>query len=192
MLNQALLFLLDTLLSLLAAAFLLRFQMQAMRTPFRNPIGQFLLAATDFAVKPLRRIIPGLGGLDWASLLAAWATQMVLVTATFLLAGQAAGIPAAFGGLAFLALVKLLSLWINLLIWTVILSAILSWVQPYHWLNGLAGSLVQPFLRPLQKVIPTLGGVDLSPLVLILFGQLLLILPIAWLEQLALRLLSIV
>jgi YggT family protein len=192
MLNQALLFLLDTLLSLVAAAFLLRFQMQAMRTPFRNPIGQFLLAATDFAVKPLRRIIPGLGGLDWASLLAAWATQMVLVTATFLLAGQAAGIPAAFGGLAFLAVVKLLSLGINLLIWTVILSAILSWVQPYHWLNSLAGSLVQPFLRPLQKVIPTLGGVDLSPLVLILFGQLLLILPIAWLEQLALRLLSIV
>ncbi len=192
MLINAARYLAEVVFGLFSLALLLRFYMQLLRAPFRNPAGQFLLAATDFAVKPLRRIIPGLGGLDWASLLAAWATQMVLVTATFLLAGQAAGIPAAFGGLAFLALVKLLSLWINLLIWTVILSAILSWVQPYHWLNGLAGSLVQPFLRPLQKVIPTLGGVDLSPLVLILFGQLLLILPIAWLEQLALRLLSIV
>ena len=86
-------------------------------------------------------------------------------------------------------MVKLLGLGINLLIWIVILSAILSWVQPYHWLNGLAGSLVQPLLRPVQKFIPTLGGVDLSPLALILCGQLLLILPIAWLEQLALRLL---
>lgn len=188
MLNQALLFLLDTLLSLVAAAFLLRFMMQLMRTSFRNPIGQFLLAATDFAVKPLRRIIPGFLGWDWASLAAAWATQMALVTAGFLLTGQAASLTAAFGGLAVLALVKLLGLGINLLIWIVILSAILSWVQPYHWLNGLAGSLVQPLLRPVQKFIPTLGGVDLSPLVLILCGQLLLILPIAWLEQFALRL----
>lgn len=188
MMNQALLFLLDTLLSLVAAAFLLRFQMQLMRAPFRNPFGQFLLAATDFAVKPLRRIIPGTLGWDWSSLVAAWATEMILVTATFLLLGHATGFPAALGTLAFLALVKLLGLGINLLIWSVIISAILSWVQPYHWLNGLASSLVQPFLRPLQKVIPTIGNVDLSPLALILLGQLLLMLPIAWLEQFAMRL----
>lgn len=189
MLNQALLFLLDTLLSLVAGAFLLRFQMQLMRAPFRNPLGQFLLAATDFAVKPLRRIIPGLLGWDWASLTAAWAAQLLLVTVTFLLLGHAAAFPAALGGLAFLATVKLLALGINLLIWTVIISAILSWVQPYHWLNALAGSLVQPLLRPLQRFIPTIGNVDLSPLALILLGQLVLMLPIAWLEQLALRLL---
>ncbi len=187
MLNQALLFLLDTLLTLVAVAFLLRFQMQLMRVPFRNPVGQFLLAATDFAVKPLRRIIPGLLGWDWASLAAAWATQMLLVTATFLLLGHATAFPAALGGIAFLAVVKLLSLAVNLLIWTAIASAVLSWVQPYHWLNGLAHSLVQPFLRPLQKLIPTIGNVDLSVLVLILLGQLVLMLPIAWLEQLAAR-----
>ncbi|MBZ0104780.1 MAG: YggT family protein [Sulfuricella denitrificans] len=188
MASQALLFLLDALLSLVAGAFLLRFQMQLMRAPFRNPAGQFLLAVTDFAVKPLRRIIPGLMGWDWASLAAAWTCQLALVIATFLLLGHTANVPAALGGLAFLAMVKLLALWINLLIWIVIISAVLSWVQPYHWLNGLAGSLVQPLLRPVQKFIPPIGGVDLSPLALILFGQLLLMLPVAWLEQLALRL----
>jgi YggT family protein len=188
MLNQALLFLLDVLLSLVAGAFLLRFQMQLMRAPFRNPLGQFLLAATDFAVKPLRRILPGFLGLDWASLVAAWATQLALVTATYLLLGHAIDLPGALGGLAFLATVKLLGLGVNLLIWIVIISAILSWVQSYHWLNSLAGSLVQPLLRPLQRIIPTIGNVDLSPLVLILLGQLVLMVPIAWLEQLAVRL----
>lgn len=189
MVNQALLFLLNTLLTLLAAAFLLRFQMQLMRTPFRNPVGQFLLAVTDFAVKPLRRIVPGVLGWDWASLVAAWTAELILVISTFMLLGHGASFPTALGGLAFLAMVKLLGLGVNVLIWTVVVSAILSWVQPYHWLNGLAGSLVQPLLRPVQKLIPTLGGVDLSPLALILLGQLVLMLPIAWLEQLALRLL---
>ena len=188
MLNQALLFLLDTLLTLVAAAFLLRFQMQLMRASFRNPVGQFLQAATDFAVKPLRRIIPGALGLDWASLVAAWMTQITLVTATFLLLGHGMSFSTSLGGIAFLSIVKLLGLAVNVLIWTVIVSAILSWVQPYHWLNALAGSLVHPLLRPLQKFIPAIGGVDLSPLALILIGQLLLMLPIAWLEQLALRL----
>ncbi|MDO8891392.1 MAG: YggT family protein [Sulfurimicrobium sp.] len=184
MLNQALLFLIDTLLTLVAVAFLLRFQMQLMRVPFRNPVGQFLLAVTDFAVKPLRRILPGWLGWDWSSLVAAWAAQMFLVTATALLLGHGTTFPA-IGGLAFLAAIKLLALAVNLVIWTAIVSAILTWVQPYHWLNGFAHSLVQPFLRPLQKLIPTIGNVDLSVLALILLGQLVLMLPIAWLEQLA-------
>jgi YggT family protein len=188
MLNQALLFLLDTLLSLVAGAFLLRFYMQLLRAPFRNPVGQFLLAATDFAVKPLRRIIPGVLGWDWASLVAAWATEILLVTTTFWLLGHAAAFPAALGGLAILAAVKLLALSVNLLIWTVIISAVLSWVQPRHWFNSLAGGLAWPFLRPLQRLIPTIGNVDLSPLVLILLCQLILMLPIAWLERLAVQL----
>lgn len=188
MASQALLFLLETLLSLVAGAFLLRFQMQLMRIPFRNPLGNFLLAVTDFAVKPLRRVVPGLLGLDWASLLAAWLTELLLVCATFLVLGHAAAFPGALGGLAFLALVKLVALGVNLVIWTTIVSAVFSWIQPYHWLNGLAGALVRPFLRPLQRVIPPIANVDLSPLALILLGQVVLMLPVAWLEQFALRL----
>lgn len=188
MLSQALLFLLDTLFSLIAGAFLLRFYMQLLRAPFRNPAGQFLLAVTDFAVKPLRRIVPGMLGWDLASLLAAWFSEILLISTTFLLLGHAGAFPGALAGLVFLAAVKLLSLSVNLLIWTVIISAVLSWVQPRHWFNGLAGALAWPFLRPLQRIVPPIANVDLSPLVLILLCQLILMLPIAWLEQLAVQL----
>lgn len=187
MISQTLLFLLDTLLSAVAGAFLLRFYMQLMRAPFRNPAGHFLLALTDFAVKPLRRVLPGLWGWDWASLAAAWTVQYILLFATALLLGT---VPAVgnLAGLGVLALVKLAALSVNLLIWTVIVTAVLSWVQPHHWLNSVAAPLVRPFLRPLQRVIPLIGSVDLSPLALILLCQVALMLPIAWLEQLAARL----
>jgi len=188
MLDQALIFLLETLGSLLAGAFLLRFYMQLRRAPFRNPLGHFLLAATDFAVKPLRRIIPGLLGWDWASLVAAWLTLFSLVFSIFALSGQIAGFSAALLGLAFMASVKLLALFVQLLIWIVIIAALFSWIQPHHWINSFVSGLVQPLLRPLQKILPLVGNVDLSPLALILILQLILMLPIAWLAQFAPRL----
>lgn len=183
MLNQALVFLLETLGSLMAGAFLLRFYMQIRRAPFRNPLGTFLLAATDFAVRPLRRIIPGLMGWDLASLCAAWLTELLLISSIFALASLAASLPAALPGLALLASVKLLALFIHLLIWIVIIAALFSWFQPYHWAGSFVSGLVQPWLRPLQKILPLVGNVDLSPLALILILQLILMAPIAWLEQ---------
>ncbi|MDP2828721.1 MAG: YggT family protein [Sulfuricellaceae bacterium] len=188
MLNQAVLFLLETLTSLLAGAFLLRFYMQLRRAPFRNPLGNFLLAATDFAVKPLRRVIPGLLGWDWASLVAAWLTELALVSGIIALSGHELALPAALAGVSFMAAVKLLALAVHMLIWIVVITAIFSWVQPHHWINAFAGGLVQPLLRPLQKVLPLVGNVDLSPLALILILQLILMAPIAWLEQFAVRL----
>lgn len=188
MLNQAMLFLLETLSSLLAGAFLLRFYMQLRRAPFRNPLGHFLLAATDFAVKPLRRVIPGLLGWDWASLVAAWLTELALVSGIVALSGHELTLPAALAGLSFMAAVKMLALAVHLLIWIVVITAVFSWVQPYHWINTFASGLVQPLLRPLQKVLPLVGNVDLSPLALILILQLILMAPIAWLEQFAVHL----
>jgi len=83
MIEGALKFLIQTLVNLFVIAVLLRFMMQLFRVPFRNPFAQFIVAITDFAVKPLRRVIPGLFGLDWACLVLAWLVELGVVTAGY-------------------------------------------------------------------------------------------------------------
>lgn len=190
MLIQALQFLLETILGLFALAALLRFFLQMVRAPFRNPFSQFIAALTDFAVKPLRKVVPGLFGMDMASLVLAWLTEFLLVLVLFWLGGLfllKSG-PAILAAAAFMAVVKLLTLSIYIVLGAVFIQAILSWVNPYSPLAPLLNSLAGPFLRPVQRVIPPIANVDLSPLVLLVIGQLLLMLPIAWLESLALHL----
>ena len=190
MLTQALQFLLETLLGLFALAALLRFYLQLMRAPFRNPFSQFIAALTDFAVKPLRRVIPGLLGLDLASLALAWLVEFALLLALFWLAGiflLKSG-PSVFLAIALLAGVKLLKMSIYILLGAVFIQAILSWVNPYSPLAPVLHSLTEPFLRPARRLIPPLANVDLSPLVVLLVGELLLMVPIAWLESLAMQL----
>jgi YggT family protein len=183
MLNQALRFLLDTAFGFLVYAALLRFIMQWLRAPFRNPIGQAVTALTDWAVKPLRRVLPGFGGYDWASLVFAWLGQLLWLVALAALAGtEFSATVVAY--LAVLALVELIraSLWI--LIGAVFLQAILSWIAPDGPLAGVLNALTFRVLAPIRRVIPPLGGtLDLSPLIVIVLAQLALILPVAWLEQ---------
>lgn len=188
MLSQALIFLLETAFNLLVLAALLRFFMQLFRAPFRNPVAQFVVALTDFAVKPLRRIIPGLGGLDLASLLFAWLAELILLVLVFAIRYQALPDAAAFPALITLSLIALLRLTIYLLIGVVLVQAVLSWVSPYHPMMSLFSTLTQPFLKPIRRFVPLVGGVDLSPLVLLVICQLILMLPIAWLELEAVRL----
>lgn len=190
MLNQALQFLLETVLGLFALAALLRFYLQLMRAPFRNPVSQFIAALTDFAVKPLRRVIPGLLGMDLASLLLAWLVEFILLLALFWLAGiflLKSG-PSIYLAIGFLAAVKLLKLSIYIVLGAVFIQAILSWVNPHTPLTPVLNSLANPFLRPVRRFVPLLANVDLSPLVILLLGELLLMLPVAWLESLAMRL----
>ena len=176
---------LEVFFGLFIYGFLLRFLMQALRAPFRNPAGQAVIALTDWAVKPLRRVIPGAGGYDWASLVAAWLTQVALIATLY--AVFSSGF-AAFSGNGVLyvlasAAVQLLKTTITLAMVVVIVQAILSWVAPDGPLAGLLNALTFPFLRPLRRVIPPIGGaLDLSPLVLIVVLQLLLMLPVRWLE----------
>lgn len=183
--EQILKYLIDVVFGLFTYALLLRFVMQAMRAPFRNPLGQAVIALTDWAVKPLRRVIPGAGGYDWASLVAAWLTQVALIATLY--AVFSSGF-AAFSGNGVLyvlasAAVQLLKTTITLAMVVVIVQAILSWVAPDGPLAGLLNALTFPFLRPLRRVIPPIGGaLDLSPLVLIVVLQLLLMLPVRWLE----------
>src|ERR1700732_2415591 len=183
MLSQALRFLIDTAFGFLVYAALLRFIMQWLRAPFRNPIGQAVTALTDWVVKPLRRLVPGFGGYDWASLLFAWIGQVLWLAALAAL-GSAEFSGTLAGYLLVLALVELLraSLWI--LIGAVFLQAILSWIAPDGPLAGVLNALTFRVLAPIRRVIPPLGGsLDLSPLIVIVLAQLALILPVAWLEQ---------
>jgi YggT family protein len=187
---QALQFLLETLFGLFVLAVLLRFYLQWARAPFRNPVSQFIAALTDFAVKPLRRIIPGLLGLDLASLVLAWLVEYVMLLAISWLGGLfllQAG-PSIFLAIAFLAVVKLLKISIYILLGAVFIQAILSWINPHTPLAPVLSRLTDPFLLPLRRVVPLLANVDLSPLVLFIICELVLMVPLAWLESLAMQL----
>ena len=181
--DQALRFLLDTAFGLLTYAFLLRFMMQWQRAPFRNPFGQAVTALTDWAVKPMRRALPGYRGLDWATLVLAWLAQLAWLVALFFVLGTGALTGAGAMTLALLACVELLKAAIWILIIVVIVQAILSWVAPDGPLAGLLNALTFRFLAPIRRVIPPLGGtLDLSPLIVIVIAQLVLMLPMRWLE----------
>jgi YggT family protein len=188
MMDQALKFLLDTAFGLFTYAFLLRFAMQWLRAPFRNAIGQAVTALTDWAAKPLRRVLSGWRGIDWSTLALAWVTQFVwLVSLRVLVAGGGLG-GTIVATLALLALVELLKAAVWLLIIIVFAQAILSWTMPESPLGGLLNALSFRFLRPIRRIIPPLGGtLDISPLILIVLLQLVLIVPVPWLEVMALR-----
>ena len=191
MINQAIIFLLETVFHLFVLAAMLRFYMQVFRASFRNPVAQFVVALTDFAVKPLRRIIPGLGGLDLASLFLAWMTEFVLLILVFLVRTQTLPEGGALTAMLFLAFIALIRLSLYLLIAVVLVQAVLSWVSPYHPMMPLFDTLSRPFLKPFRKLIPLIGGVDLSPLALLVVCQLILMVPVSWLELEAARLLQV-
>jgi YggT family protein len=186
---QALKLLLDTAFGLLTYSFLLRFAMQWLRAPFRNPAGQAVTALTDWAVKPLRRVLPGFRGVDWSTLLLAWLAQFLWLLALALVVGRAGVDAAALVTLALLAGVELIKAMLWLLIIVVIAQAVLSWTAPDGPLAGVLNALTFRFLTPIRRVIPPIGGtLDLSPLILIVGVQILLMLPVAWLEGVVLTL----
>lgn len=176
MLVQILLLLIGTAADLLTVAFLARFALQVVRAPFRNPVGQFLLAATNWAVMPTRRLIPSIAGYDTASLLLAWLCQaMFLGLATGLGGGLATATASALIGIAVIAVLETIKVSIYLVMGVVLISAVFSWVNPYAPMADTFNQLARPLLRPFQRFIPPLGGIDLSPLALLLALQILLI-----------------
>jgi YggT family protein len=187
MIGPALKFLLDTAFGLLTYAFLLRFAMQWLRAPFRNPVGQALTALTDWAVKPLRRVLPGFRGFDWSTLLLAWLAQFLWLLAVGWLLGSGGLSGTAVAVLALVAAIELLKAALWLLIVVVFVQAILSWVAPDGPVAGLLNALTYRFLAPVRRIVPPLGGtLDLSPLIVIVLAQLTLMLPVHWLETLVL------
>ena len=163
-----------TLADLLALALLARFMMQWAGAPFRNPVGQFVLAVTDWIVLPVRKVVPGLFGLDWASFLLAWLAQILYLTGALLLSGLAASGPAAMLLVGASALFHTLRLMLQLASAIVIIAALMSWIAPFSPLAPLFNRLTAPLLGPVQRWLPPIGGVDLSPLVVLLVFQVLL------------------
>ena len=192
MISQAIAFVLDALFHLFIMAALVRFWMQALRASARNPIAQFTMALTDWAVKPLRRIVPGLFNLDWASLIVAFVFEFILQLLLLLVAGGSvvdnpAGV---LPVLLFLAFVKLIRLSVYVFMGAILIQAVLSWVNPYHPVAPFFEALTRPFLKPVQKAIPPIGGVDITPVLVLIFFQLVLMLPVSWLEHETMRMLS--
>lgn len=176
MLANILLLLVNAAGGFLTLMLLARFAMQLQRVSFRNQIGQFVVATTDWLVRPMRRVVPGLFGLDMASLLPAWALQVLLVLFELSLRGAAFSSNAGglLLGLLGVGLLELMQMMIYLVFAIVLVSAVLSWVSPHAPAAPLLHALADPFLRPFRRLLPTIANIDLSPLVLLLVLQVVL------------------
>lgn len=156
-------FLIDTIASFLVLLLLARFHFQWLRVPFRNPMGEFLLATTSWMVVPARRVIPGLAGLDLATLLLAWAVQAAALWAQAWIIGHE---PTATA-IAAVAGVDLVRFSLYILVFAVFVQVAMSWINPDAPLAPLFDMVTRPFLRPLRRFVPPVGRVDLTPMVLL-------------------------
>jgi len=181
--TNPLIFLLDTVFSLYILAIILRFLFQWTHADFYNPISQFLVKITHPPLKLLRRFIPSIGKIDTASIVLALSLQMVTDFSILILKG----IVISFSALIILSLTQLISLLINIFVFAVFARALLSWFDPSHYnpASSLLHSLTEPLLIICRKIIPDLGGIDLSPLVALVFLQLIKMMILPPLNQLA-------
>jgi len=149
----------DTVSTLLAGVLLLRFWMQAVRVRPPFSLGQFMFKTTDWLVLPLRRVLPGLGGFDWASLVGALLVALLSVAIEL-------GVRSAFAVEPWflLSLRSLLHWVIYGFIGLLFLEVIFSWVNPDAPIAPIVRALNQPLMRPLRRFIPPIAGVDLSPI----------------------------
>jgi YggT family protein len=190
MMTNALQFLLHTILGLFILALMLRFYLQLTRAPFQNPVSQAIVVLTNFAVRPVRRVIPAWDGIDLSTLLLAFLAQLLLEVASLWLNDFplfVAGSPVFLAVLG-LAAMQLLKLSIYIFMYAVVIQAILSWINSYTPITPVLDALTRPVLQPVRRYLPTAGGIDFSPLVVIIVAQLLLIILVVPLEQHFLRL----
>lgn len=173
---QAGVFLVEVVFGLYLLAVLLRLLMQLARADFYNPVAQFLVAATNPPLLPLRRVIPGLFGVDWASVV----LLALLKLAELYMTAWMRDFTPAFAGVALVGLAQLLRLTVYIYIVTILVRVVLSWVNPYggraNPMLDLLWSLTEPLLRPARRWIPSFGGLDLSPIAVFVLLELTLIL----------------
>ena len=161
--NEIFVYLIQTLLSLYLLAMLLRFLLQLVRADFYNPICQFLVKITNPLVIPVRRVLPGFGGLDLASLLLAILLQLAGIAAILLISGV--GLPNPLILLVWSA-IGVLGLLVNIYFFALLAMIILSWIAPgsNHPAIYLLHQITEPVMAPFRKALPAMGGMDFSPI----------------------------
>jgi YggT family protein len=171
MLNQIIFLLLEVVAGVLGGACLLRLYMQYQRIPMSarsgNPLGRFVFALTDWIVLPLRRVVPAAGRWDLASLVAAYTVELIQFVVLWLLAGAGEGLFA----VPILAAFGLVRLAISGMTGLIIVFAVLSWVPNRSPMSDVIERLCAPPLTPIRRLLPLVGGIDLSPLVLLVLLQ---------------------
>jgi len=187
-------FLINTLVDIYVTIVAVRFLMQMVRADYYSPVAQFVVKVTNPLLLPLRRIVPGFGGQDIAALLLCWLlllAKLALLSSLALplnVAGyQLLPIGIALSSLMILAAVDLLGLFFSIFFFSIIVQALLSWINPgsYNPVTQLLYQINEPLIKPVQRMLPTISGIDLSPMVLLLGLQLLKMLLIPPLLSLA-------
>jgi YggT family protein len=168
--SDPIIFLIDTLFSLYILAVLLRFLLQWCGADFYNPISQFLVKVTHPPLKILRRFVPSIGKIDTSALILMLVLQMIADFSILLLKGVTINI----GALTILSITQLISLLINVMVFAVFARALLSWINQgaFDAAASILATLTEPLLNLCRKVIPSMGGIDLSPLAALLLLQL--------------------
>jgi YggT family protein len=163
-LNTAAIYVIQTLGSLYLLIVLLRFVLQMVRADFYNPLSQFIVRATQPLLRPLRKVIPGFGGVDLASLVLAILVQLALMMVTLALMGY--GFSGFVVELLIWAIIGVTALFVKIFYFGLIISVILSWVAPgsYNPAAQLVNQVCEPLLAPFRRILPNLGGLDLSPI----------------------------
>lgn len=184
--TNPLVFLVEVIFGLYALVAMLRFMLQWVHADFYNPISQFIVKVTSPVLNPLRRVVPGVGGKDLASLVLVWLVLTLETLLVLMILGEG---PRLFAALL-LALPKMVELVINIYLFSIFILVIVSWISPgnYNPAIGVLHSLTDPLMRPARNLIPPIGGIDLSPMAVIIGLYLLKMLLVPPLQQLVMAL----
>ena len=166
---QALYFIVKTLTQLYLLVLLLRFWLPWLRADYRNPVAQGILRFTSPLVVPVRRVLPSVGRIDTATILVTFVVQFLTVFALLSLFGR----KAAPELIAWASILELVILSLNLFFFAVVVKIILSWVAPhtYNPITALVTTIAEPVLAPFRRIIPSVGGLDVSPIFAIILLQ---------------------
>ncbi len=167
--QPALIFIIKTIAQLYLLVLLLRFWLPLLRADFRNPLAQGILRITSPLVVPLRRLLPSIGRIDTSTILVAFVIQYL----TFLVLLPIAGHTVATIPILITTLIELAILSLNMFFFVILIKIILSWVAPntHNYATALLSTLADPVLRPIRQIIPPIGGLDISPIFVIILLQ---------------------